>query len=410
MKEEFQPKFPAWANDNLWTHVDGKLAWVRSRYKILYGGRGSSKSWTVGYSLVLLAHWGKFTILCGREIQNSIKDSSKRLLENIIDMLGLRSEFHITQDQIINVSTGTTFIFRGLKDIEQIKSIEGIDYCWVEEAQTLSQHSLDGLIPTIRKPNSEIIFTFNPRFEDDPVYAKWVKADVLPPRSIVKLINFYDNPFLPEVLHDEAEFDKENDFDKYNHVWLGNLVTHSDRQVFYKRWRTTSESINPPKGEVVYNGMDFGFSQDPLALISCWIDDDKKELYIFRAVSGKHIEIDEHPKMIDKLLGNDKKAKIVADNARPEIISYCNKRGYNINGCKKLEIKTGIAFLRNYTIVVHDSLKDVIQELILYSYKVDKRTDEITDIIEDKNNHFCDALRYAVEEITVKKISTSKWL
>jgi len=357
-----------------------------------------------------LAHWGKFTILCGREIQNSIKDSSKRLLENIIDMLGLRSEFHITQDQIINVSTGTTFIFRGLKDIEQIKSIEGIDYCWVEEAQTLSQHSLDGLIPTIRKPNSEIIFTFNPRFEDDPVYAKWVKADVLPPRSIVKLINFYDNPFLPEVLHDEAEFDKENDFDKYNHVWLGNLVTHSDRQVFYKRWRTTSESINPPKGEVVYNGMDFGFSQDPLALISCWIDDDKKELYIFRAVSGKHIEIDEHPKMIDKLLGNDKKAKIVADNARPEIISYCNKRGYNINGCKKLEIKTGIAFLRNYTIVVHDSLKDVIQELILYSYKVDKRTDEITDIIEDKNNHFCDALRYAVEEITVKKISTSKWL
>jgi len=175
------------------------LLYTPSRYKIYYGGRGGGKSHAFAEALILRSVKEKIRILCTREYQNSIADSVHRLLEDKINKLGLLDMFNITKTSIISES-GSEFLFKGLaRSIQEIKSTEGIDVCWLEEGQNTAARSLEILIPTIREPNSEIWISFNPENETDPVYQQFIANP--PPDAVVHRVNWSDNVFFPEVLN-----------------------------------------------------------------------------------------------------------------------------------------------------------------------------------------------------------------
>lgn len=200
------------------------------RYIILYGGRGSSKSWTVAAYLILKAIERKRRILCVREIQTSIADSVHKLLSDTIERLGLQKYFKIQQRSIVCVN-GSEFIFKGLwNNSNDIKSTEGIDLCWTEEAQAVSSGSLELLTPTIRKPGSQLIFTYNPTNEEDAIDKEFTVPARNGLRNDCELIeiNYSDNKHFPDVLRSEMEYDKAHHPDKYLHKWKGQYRIFGD--------------------------------------------------------------------------------------------------------------------------------------------------------------------------------------
>jgi phage terminase large subunit len=192
-----------------------------ARYKVVHGGRGSAKSWTVARGLLLKAMEGPKRILCGREIQRSIKDSVHRLLGDQIQELGLGGAFQVTDTEIRGYN-GSLFLFSGLQGhtVESIKSYEGVDIVWIEEAQTISKKSMQILTPTIRKPGSEIWMTLNPRVDTDYIWTEYVLRP--PENSIVIEINYDENPYFPEVLEQERQHaEKTMSREDYENIWKG---------------------------------------------------------------------------------------------------------------------------------------------------------------------------------------------
>ncbi|MCW8830232.1 MAG: PBSX family phage terminase large subunit [Gammaproteobacteria bacterium] len=193
----------------------------KKRYKLAYGGRGGGKSYTIALLLLTLSLEKKVRILCTRQIQKSIKDSVHKLFCDIIKKNKWDSYFNIKNDSIIS-AVGSEFIFKGLwNNINEIKSTEGINYCWVEEAQSISKEALDILIPTIREPGSEIWFSFNRFAEFEPV---WITFNDHPEAEMIN-INYYDNRYCPDVLIKEAEYCKAKDISQYLHIWEGHPLS-----------------------------------------------------------------------------------------------------------------------------------------------------------------------------------------
>ena len=373
----------------------------KARYKVAYGGRGSGKSWTVARCLILLALSSKIRILCTRQLQTSIKDSVHKLLSDSINDLKLDSFFEITRDAI-RCHNGSEFIFKGLQNnINEIKSIEGIDYCWIEEGQSVSAESWTTLIPTIRKENSEIWVTFNPDREEDATYQKFVKNP--PPDAIVQLVNYYDNAWFPDVLRKEMEYDKQVDFGKYEHVWLGKTVIDTEAQVYHGKFEL--REFETPQNVVFFYGADWGFANDPTAVVRCFIQD--QCLYIDYESGGVGVEFEDLPKLFD-VIPDIRKWEIRADSARPETISYMARQGYKIKACPKWKgsVEDGIEYIRSFRkIIVHPRCKHTYEEFKFYSYKQDKNTGDILPIVLDKNNHYMDGLRYALNPYIQKNVS-----
>lgn len=345
--------------------------------------------------LLLKGMESKKRILCCREIQRSIRDSIHRLLSDLVAKYDLGSFYKVSNESITGIN-GTNFIFKGLyQNIDSVKSIEGVDLCHVEEAQSISRKSLDVLIPTIRKEKSRIIFTFNPTTKEDVVYTDFVVADR---EDTLKINANYDsNPFFPDVLRQEMEWCRKTDIDRYNHVWLGYPVQHSDAQVFNGKW--IIDDFETPEGVNFYYGLDFGFSVDPNAFIRCFIKDDR--LYIDYEAGGVGIDIDRTPDMMRRI-PESSKWTIVADSARPETISYLRQRGFQITAAKKGRgsVEDGIAKIRSFDkVIIHPRCKQTIDEFRLYSYKTDRLTDKLLPVPEDTHNHYIDAIRYAIENI-----------
>ncbi len=201
-----------------------------SRYKILYGGRGGAKSWGKARALLILAIKKPLRILCAREFQLSLKDSVHKLLSDQISDLGLEAYYDITQAGIKSAN-GSEFSFIGLKtNVTQVKSYEGVDICWVEEAQSVSKRSWDVLIPTIRKEKSEIWVSFNPELESDETYQRFIAHP--PHDSQIVKINWTDNPWFPDTLRLEMESLKARDNQAYLNVWEGLCKTTVDGAIF----------------------------------------------------------------------------------------------------------------------------------------------------------------------------------
>ena len=205
-----------------------------ARYKIYWGGRGSGKSWAFATALLLLGAGTKpKRILCAREIQRSIRDSVHSLLVDRIKALGLHNFYQIQQNEIRG-RNGTQIIFAGLwQNVDNIKSIEAIDYVWIEEANVVSENSWRTLIPSIRKEGSEIWASFNPALKSDPVFQRFVMNE--PPNSVVKKVSWRDNPWVTRELKDEMEHLKEYDYEEYLHVYEGELKQFADGAIYAKQ-------------------------------------------------------------------------------------------------------------------------------------------------------------------------------
>lgn len=365
-----------------------------ARYKGAYGGRGSGKSHFFAELLVEECIRQRTDAVCLREIQKSLKFSVKKLIESKIESLNAGYYFDVLDSQI-NAKQGGVIIFQGMQDhtSDSIKSLEGFRIAWFEEAQSASQRSLDLLRPTIRAPGSELWFGWNPRFATDPIDVL-LRGENPPPNAQVVEANFSDNPWFPQELVDEMEYDKTRDPDKYAHIWLGAYQQNSEARVF-RNWRV--EEFERPAGTIHRLGADWGFSVDPSVLIRCDIEGNR--LYVDYEAYMVGCEIVNLPELFMSV-PDAEKWPITADSARPETISHMQKNGFPkiraaIKGAKSLE--EGVEFLKSFDIVVHPRCKHLIDELTLYKYKEDPLTGAILPILEDKDNHVIDALRYACE-------------
>lgn len=419
MASEVQVELPQW----------GELLWNDFRHLALYGGRGGAKSRTVATALVIQSTQRHERVLSGREVQRSIKDSSKRLIDDAIDRMGLRPAFTSTETEIRGPNE-SLFLFSGIKgNASGIKSIEGITTFWGDEAQGFSQSSIDTLVPTIRAQGSRLIWTWNPDLAKDPVdnmfrgnasdAAGKARAEGFepPPRSIVREVNYDQNPWFPAELRAEMEYDQSRDPDKYAHVWLGKYRQNSEARVL-RNWRVEAFETNP--NAEFRLGADFGFSIDPSCLVRCYIEG--RTIFVDHEAYGLNVEINNLPNLF-MAVPDAEKWWITADSSRPETISYLRNHGFPrirsaIKGARSVE--EGIEFLKSYDIVVHPRCRHLIDEMTLYSYKLDSLTGEVTPVLSDKDNHMIDSLRYAVEgarraatvqpavtSITIPKLATA---
>lgn len=423
-------------------HVLSDLLFRRARYKVFWGGRGSAKSWGVAEALIRLTASLPLRVLCTREIQNSIKESSHKILKDTIERLGLQSWFTVTAESIKS-RAGGEFVFRGLHgNIDSIRSMEGIDICWVEEAQSVSAVSWRGLTPTIRKDyvpwshetpdafvGSEIWVTYNLVDEKDATHHRFVKEDGTAKRqnSIVHKVNYDSNPYFGGTLREEMEDDKANDYDLYEHIWLGMPLKKSNAIIFNGKYRVEAFSDELEKeADRLFYGADFGFANDPSTLTRSFILEKlgRRTLYVTHAVYGYHVDLDDMPAFYDKVPGS-RDWPIHADAARPETISHLRRRQFNISAAEKWDgsVKDGITHLRGFDeIVIHERCKSQVaaepglaEEAYLYRYKTDpKQVDEkgqplVLPIIVDKFNHGWDAIRYSLDGYIMRSGEIGMW-
>ena len=367
------------------------------KYKVLYGGRGGGKSYAVAESLILLSLKSKCVILCGREFQNSIKQSVHSLIKIQITKLGLERYFTIKRDEIVCNYSGAVFVFYGFnRNIDAIKSIPDIKYLWIEEAAKVKFESWDVIDATVRDNDSEIWITFNPEYVDDIIYKTFILNT--PPDTYKVKLTFRDNLHLDKSL---ALVEKANslmlkDYDKYLHVYEGNCKTMSDAVIFKGYYKI--EKFEEPEDVTKYFGVDWGFSISPTAGIRCYIHEEY--IYITHEAVKLNLDLDETGKFLEKHLPNLKKHTINADNARPESISYLKRKGYSIKAVEKGQgsIEDGIEYLKSFErIIIHPRCVHTIDNFTKYTYQVNPRSGELLRKPEDANNDLIDALRYALE-------------
>ncbi len=359
-----------------------------------HGGRGSGKSHFFAEELIERSIDERVDAVCVRQVQKSLKQSVKKLLENKISEMGVSHYFEVQQTEI-HSRHGGVIIFQGMQNhtADSIKSLEGFDIAWVEEAQSMSQFSLDILRPTIRKPGSQLWFSWNPRFSTDAI-EQLLRGPEQPPRSVVVPVNYSDNPWFPEDLRGEMEYDRRRDPDKYKHVWGGAYLENSEKRVF-RNW--SIEEFEAPPDAIHRLGADWGFAVDPTVGVRCHIIG--RKLYVDYEAYQVGCEIMDTPSLLMSI-PDAERWPMVADSARPETISHVRKNGFPkiqpaIKGPRSVE--DGVEWLKSFDIIVHPRCKHTIDELTMYSYKTDPDTDKILPILEDKKNHVIDALRYACE-------------
>lgn len=370
------------------------------RYKVLWGGRGAARSWTVARVLLVMAAQRPMRVLCARELQKSIQDSVHRLLSDQIKLLGLPG-YEVTQREIRHAN-GSLFLFEGLRyNVTKIKSLEGIDVAWVEEAERVSKESWDVLIPTIRKAGSEIWVTFNPDQEDDPTYQRFIVHP--PPDAWVAKVSWADNPWFPDELRQEKDYLYAVDPDAAAHVWGGECRAATDAQILRGKWRV--EAFEPDDTyDGPYHGADFGLTH-PNVLVRCWVAPgtlarSTGRLMIEYEAYKVGQDTDHIPEHWQREVPGCERYVIRGDAARPETISYLKRHGFpQITAAPKWQgsVEDGIAFLRQFEeIVIHPRCVHVAQEARLWSWKTDERTGDILPVPLDKHNHTWDAIRYAL--------------
>jgi phage terminase large subunit len=382
-----------------------------ARYKGAWGGRGSGKSHFFAELLIdRCVQYRGTRAVCLREIQKDLKRSSKMLIEDKLRSMGVQSQFRV-MDNLIETPGDGIIIFQGMQNhtAESIKSLEGFDIASFEEAQNMSAYSLGLLRPTIRKPNSELWFAWNPRTKRDPVDVL-MRSPERPPDSVVIETHFWNNPWFPQVLRDEMEYDKRRDPDRYAHVWLGGYQQASEARVF-RNW--SIEEFETPGDARFFFGGDFGYSVDPTVAVRCWIKD--RKLFVDQEVWKVGCETDDTPAL---LAGTDRNKPprwpnrygwkgipeimrwpLTLDSANPQNIAYLKARGFNVRPSIKGvgSVEEGINFLKSFDIVAHPRCPHVIDELSTFSWQMDKRTEEVLPVLADKKNHTIDSLRYAIE-------------
>jgi phage terminase large subunit len=375
--------------------------WQQVRFLVAYGGRNSGKSWSIARVLLVLAYESPLRILCCREIQSSINASAYQLLCDQIALLHLEHFFTIQATTIIG-RNGSAFLFEGLKaNASRIRSLEGVDVCWVEEAQSVSELSFETLLPTVRRPGSRFYISFNPMSKDDPVYKRFITS--APPNTIARKSTFEDNPHRSAESESERQWLERSDPDAYAHVWLGEPRSVSDALIL--KGKFVVESIDEVRSDWggPYHGADYGFANDPSAAVRAYVDDSTGTLYVTHEFWALRADIDQLPAMLEGAIPGIGRHRLYCDSARPESTSYLARNG--IPDARSVEkwagsVADGIAFLRSFArIVIDPSCKHLIDEARNYCFKQDRLSGAPLPVPEDKNNHCIDALRYALSDL-----------
>ena len=365
------------------------------------GGRGGAKSQSLAAIGLLESFIDDGVILCCREIQKSIADSLYATIVSAIDKYGMGAYFKILQNEITNLQTGAKFIFAGLKsNITSVKSIDKLRVVLTDEAENISDQSWSYLRPTPRYGQVRFYVVFNPRFEADATWQLFVtqKDD----RTLHVTINWQDNPWFPESLNNQRLRDLRGDPGRYAWIWEGKFLQISDNSILAKKLKVRDFVVTEGFGTPMI-GVDWGFSVDPTAAIECYVHDDR--LWIRNACAKVGLELDDTADWLINHIPVIKTHTSRADCARPETISKVKKDIPLIKPCVKWNgcVEDGVVVLQSFKeIVIHPDAECCFAELASYSYKTDDHNEPTTDI-EDKNNHYADALRYAIEPIVTNK-------
>lgn len=375
-----------------------------SRYKVFFGGRGGGKSHSIAKLLLLMGIEKKLRILCLREFQSSMRDSVHKLLSDQIELMGIQYAYEIQQSIIIG-RNGTEITFEGLRhNTNKIRSQEGVDIVWVEEAQTVSKVSWDTLIPTIRKDDSEIWISFNPELDTDETYKRFV---LNPPKgTLLRKINHDQNPWFPSVLKDEMEHLKAVDFDAYLNVWEGHCKQALEGAIYAREIRDATIAGRICK--VPYSAskpvdvfFDLGWSDNT----SLWfVQRIGFEMRVIRSYQNRHQTLHHYLQYIQSQnyiigtlwLPHDARAKQLGTGLSIEEMAKAS--GYQVKIVPSLSVEDGINALRTVFPTMYfdeENCADGIQALRRYRYKVDQLTGQTSrEPLHDDASHYADSARY----------------
>lgn len=378
------------------------------RYKVAYGGRGGGKSWAFAIALLILGYKGKIRVLCAREVQKTIKDSVHKLLCDMIELMQLHDHYQILNTEIKG-RNGTEFSFIGLRHVDKnsMKSFEGANYCWVEEAHSVSKASWEVLIPTIRADGSEIWLSLNPELETDYTYEYFVVNP--PPNAKVQKINWYDNPHLPQVLKDELEYKRQTDYDGYLHVWEGHCKQSLEGAVYADEMReaTLQNRITqvPYCPEYpVHTFWDLGWRDctsvwfvqvvpgtGEFRIIDFLQNSFKKPAWYAERLQNRGYVYAQH------WMPHDSKHGTLASEGKT-VAGLMKGYGFDIQQVPKISLEDGLGYARTiFSRCYFDENKcaEGLQDLRHYKYELDEKTNLFSKTPKhDEHSHAADAFRY----------------
>lgn len=370
-------------------------------YRGAHGGRGSAKSMSFALLAAAMGFTEKLRILVTREFHTSIKDSFHAEVKAAIAKYPwLEAGYDVGVDYIRS-HTGTEFIFKGLRhNVGGIKSLAKIDITIVEEAEDVSEESWIALEATVlREPQSELWGIWNPSKRGSPVDKRFRQSPSAD--AIIVEMNYRDNNFFPAGL-EKLRLRQQDMFDPntYAHVWEGAYLEKSAAQIFAGKYEAKEFDPQSTWGGP-YHGIDFGFSQDPTTGVECYVHDDC--LYIRREAGKVGLDLDDTTDFLTRKLPYIATHVIRADSARPESISFLKRHGLpKIEGVKKGagSVEDGVEFIKAFKrIYIHPECVQTLREFLLYAYTIDKRSGDVLTSIVDANNHFIDAIRYALKPL-----------
>ena len=379
------------------------------RFKVMHGGRGSSKSWSVARALLILAAQKPLRVLCTREVQKSIKDSVHRLLTDQIQALGLGHLYEVLETEIRGAN-GSLFVFAGLAQhtVESIKSFEGVDIVWVEEAQVVTKRSWDVLTPTIRKPGSEIWLTLNPDMDTDEAYVRFVQAP--PANAWVQQVNYTDNPWFPEVLEQERLDTLRRDPENYPNIWEGRpkrvaagAIYRHEIDKLFADGRVRPVPYDPVLK--VHTVWDLGWND---AMTIGFFQRAGSELRVIDYIEDSHHTLDWYVAEIEKrpyrwgtdFLPHDARARNTQTGKSTEEALKAMGRNTYVHDADSTEegIKSArLVFSRCY----FDETKTarLVECLKRYKRKINQRTGEPMEPEHDEYSHGADMFRYAAMSV-----------
>jgi phage terminase large subunit len=373
-----------------------------ARYKVAYGGRGSGKSWGVARLLLDFGTRSRLRVLCAREIMRTISESVHQLLRDQISELGL-SGFYTVTDNAIRGANGTEFYFAGLRtqDAHKLKSYEGVDICWVEEAQVVSKRSWDILLPTIRKPLSEIWVTFNPELDTDETYQRFVANP--PEQSVVVKMNYGDNPWFPEVLELERRTLLARDPEAHRNVWEGECRSAVEGAIYAKEVAALYESgrVRPcPYDPLlpVHTVWDLGWNdQTSIALVQR-----ASEVRVIGYIEDSHRTLADYVAQLKLLpyvwgqdwLPHDGQARDYKSGKSAEEMLKAMQRDPRI--VENLDIESGIKAARMVfpRVYIDPKAERLLHCLKRYRRTINQNTNEPGPPLHDEYSHGADCFRY----------------